>query len=111
MKGEMKALLFPLVEMFPQVGGEQAADAFVRDENIKVVQQASLGFKWFVLFLQDIVWDDLVQMEGKKCRQWFAILNTLYSLLNFTVHIIMYLCDTFHSVLLQHLLVEPLCLF
>lgn len=105
----MKALLFPLVEMFPQVGGEQAADAFVRDENIKVVQQASFGFKWFVLFLQHIVWDDLVQMEGEKWRQWFATLNTLYSLLHFTVH--MYLCDTFYSVLLQHLLVEPLCLF
>lgn len=87
----MKPLLFPLVEMFPKVGGEQAADAFIRDENIKVVQQASFGFKWFVLFLQDIVWDDLVQMEGKKCCQWFATLNTLYTLLHFTVHIIMYL--------------------
>lgn len=64
-KGEGKALLFPLVEMLPQVGGEQAADAAVRDENVKVVQQASLGLIWFVLFLQDTVWDNLLQVEGK----------------------------------------------
>lgn len=78
--GEEKASLFSLVEMFPQVGGEQAADALVRDENVKVVQQASLGFKRFVLFLQDIVWDDLAQTEGGRVArvtssQWFVELE------------------------------------
>lgn len=65
---EMKALLFPLVEMLPQVRGKQTADSVVRDENIKVVEQASLSFIWFVLFLQDTVWDDLVQMDEQMCH-------------------------------------------
>lgn len=63
--GEVKALLFPLIKMFPQVGGQQAADSVVRDENIKVAEQASLGFIRLVLFPQGIIWDDLVQREGR----------------------------------------------
>lgn len=62
MIGEVKALLFRLIKMFSQVGGQQAADSVVRDENVKIAQQASLGFIRFVLFLQGTVRDDLVQI-------------------------------------------------
>lgn len=54
-----KVLLFPLVEMFSKVGGQQAADAVIRQEHVEVSQQTALGFEWFVLRPQDLVWDDL----------------------------------------------------
>lgn len=58
-----KVLLLPLVEMFSKVGGQQAADAVVRQEHVEVSQQTALGFEWFVLRLQDIVWDDLLRTQ------------------------------------------------
>lgn len=93
--------------MFPQVGGQQAADSVVRDEDVIIVQQASLGFIRFVLFLQGIVRDDLVQME----RQHAGLYRVEDLPMNSTVQISMYLGDAFHSALLQDLLVEPLRLF
>lgn len=49
--------------MFSKVGGQQAADAVVRQEHVEVSQQTALGFEWFVLRLQDIVWDDLLRTQ------------------------------------------------
>lgn len=54
-------LLLPLVEVFPDVGRQQAADAVVGEEHVKVPQQAALGFVRLVLRLQELVGDDLKQ--------------------------------------------------
>lgn len=57
-----KALsLFTFVEMFPEVRWQQSADAVIRNEQVKVSQQAALGFVWFVLRLQDLIRYDLPQ--------------------------------------------------
>lgn len=56
-------LLFPQVEMFSELGWQQAADAVVRKKHVKVPQQPAFGFIWFVLCLQDLVWDDLLRMQ------------------------------------------------
>lgn len=57
-----KALsLFTFVEMFPEVRWQQSADAVIRNEHVKVSQQAALGFVWFVLRLQDLIRYDLPQ--------------------------------------------------
>lgn len=89
------------------MGGQQAADSVVRDENVITAQQASLDFIWFVLFLQGTVRDDLVQMEGNVS----LVCGVGNLLMNSTVHIIMYLGDAFHTAVLQYLLVKPLSLF
>lgn len=56
-------LLFPQVEMFSELGWQQAADAVVRKKHVKVPQQPAFGFIWFVLCLQDLVWDDLLRTQ------------------------------------------------
>lgn len=56
-------LLFPQVEMFSEVGWQQAADAVVRKKHVKVPQQPAFGFIWFVLCPQDLVWDDLLRVK------------------------------------------------
>lgn len=47
--------------MFPEVRWQQSADAVIRNEQVKVSQQAALGFVWFVLRLQDLIRYDLPQ--------------------------------------------------
>lgn len=47
--------------MFPEVRWQQSADAVIRNEHVKVSQQAALGFVWFVLRLQDLIRYDLPQ--------------------------------------------------
>lgn len=64
MTSEGKHLPFSLVEMFPQVGGKQAADSGVSKEQVKVPQQAAFGFIRFVLLLQGTVWDDLLRIQA-----------------------------------------------
>lgn len=50
--------------MFSEVGWQQAADAVVRKEHVKVPQQTALGFIWFVLRPQDLVRDDLLRIQA-----------------------------------------------
>lgn len=50
--------------MSPKVRGQQAADAVVRKEHVKVPQQPALGFIRFVLRPEDLVWDDLLQIQA-----------------------------------------------
>lgn len=50
------SLLFSLVEVFPDVGWQQAADPVIREEQVKVSQQAPLGFIRFIFFLQGCEW-------------------------------------------------------
>lgn len=47
--------------MFSEVGWQQAADAVIRKEHVKVPQQTALGFVRLVLRLQDLQRDDLPQ--------------------------------------------------
>lgn len=49
--------------MFSKVGGQEAADAVVRQEHVEVSQQTALGFERFVLRPQDLVWDDLLRTQ------------------------------------------------
>lgn len=59
-----KFLPLPLVEMFSEMGRQQAADAVVREEHVKIPQQTAFGFKRFVLRPQDLVGDDLPRIHA-----------------------------------------------
>ena len=56
-------LLLSLVKVFSDVGWQQAPDAVIREEHVKVPQQATLGFIRLVLCLQCVVWYNLQKSE------------------------------------------------
>lgn len=59
----MMPLPLPQVEMFPNVGRQEAADTVVGEEHIKVPQEAPFGFVRFVLSLQELVWNYLFHTD------------------------------------------------
>ena len=59
----MMLLPLPQVEMFPNVGRQEAADTVVGEEHIKVPQEAPFGFVRFVLSLQELVWNYLFHTD------------------------------------------------
>lgn len=52
--------------MFSEVGGQQASDAFVGQEQVKVAQQTALGLIGLILCSQHLVGDDLT--DAGKCQ-------------------------------------------
>lgn len=113
-------LLFPLIEMFTKMRRQQAADAFIWKEHVKVTEKTPFGFKRFILRLQGFVWDDLHTID-KHWEQFVRLqefrnssyLNSIrrQPVPNFTLHTRLYLCDVFDSFLLQQPFIKPLGLF
>lgn len=69
---ESKNLLFRLIEMFTKMRRQQAADAFIWKEHVKVTQKTPFGFKRLILRLQDFVWDDLHGID-KRWEQFMRV--------------------------------------
>lgn len=92
--------------MFPDVGGQQAADAVIRNERGEVPQQPPLGFIGLVLRLQDLIGNDLLRIQRPNIT--LAAINLYVKL---PIVSCLYLCDVCNTLLLQQPLIKPLGLF